>query len=286
MTSGRTGRDRLAGVDVAGNDHAIDRRGDSVLGRLGLEPVDGALAASRRACGGRLLFEPIVRGLRRFRSRRRERFGPTGSGLAGGERPVSASISRKWASRSEALTSSARSSTSRSPLRTATVLARRHVDDRSQDLRADSHLGAGIGDDSPLRDDPAGCAGRGPGGLALPDDFGSGRDLLHGVPGDRLTATTRPIAGSTTRPKNIVGDIGSSLSRGQPAVADRQNAIGDGADERVVGHDQERPASGLRHLAEQGQHESCRSPSRGCRSARRRGSPTTDPASARATAMR
>ncbi len=36
------------------------------------------------------------------------------------------------------------------------LLTRRHVDDRPQDLRADSDLGAGIGDDSPLSDDPAG----------------------------------------------------------------------------------------------------------------------------------
>ena len=43
----------------------------------------------------------------------------------------------------------------------------------------------------------------------------------------RLTATARPTAGSTTRPKNIVGDIGSSLSLGQPAVTDRHDAIGD-----------------------------------------------------------
>ena len=40
----------------------------------------------------------------------------------------------------------------------------------------------------------------------------------------------------------------------KPAVADRHDAIGDRADERVVGHDQERPALGPRQVAEQGQH--------------------------------
>ncbi len=57
----------------------------------------------------------------------------------------------------------------------------------------------------------------------------------------RPAATARPTAGSTIRPTNIVGDINSGLHVGQPAVANRQDAIGDLADERVVGHDQERP---------------------------------------------
>ena len=69
------------------------------------------------------------------------------------------------------------------------------------------------------------------------------------------TATARPIAGSTTRPKNIVGDIGSSLTMSKPAVADRHDTIGNGADERVVAHDQESPALGPRHVAEQSQYD-------------------------------
>ena len=53
----------------------------------------------------------------------------------------------------------------------------------------------------------------------------------------RLIATARPIAGSTTRPKNIVGDMRSNLFLGQAAVTDRHNTIGDRANERVVSYD-------------------------------------------------
>ena len=210
-----------------------------------------ALAASRRATADSLLVGPKVRPLRRLAGRGREdsvqlRAGPEETkARLGLDQPKMGFPQRSLHVVGPKLHEQV-------ALADGGIFQGRHIDDRPQDLRADRDLGTRVGDDSPFRDDPAGRLGTGtPEGSIL--RTASVRAViflmeLHVRP----AATARPSTGSTTRPKNIVGDIGSSLSVGQPAVADRHDAIGDGADKRVVGHDQEPPALGPCHVAKQG----------------------------------
>ena len=128
---------------------------DSVLGRLGLEPVDCRLGGVAAGDGGRLLVRPTVR---------------RGGGLAAGEGKIRSSWKRARRSRrpdlgldqprmglpQRGLHLVGPKLDEQVALADGRILPGRHVDDRPEDLGADGDLGTGIGDDSPLGGDPAG----------------------------------------------------------------------------------------------------------------------------------
>ncbi len=114
---GRAGCDRLAGVDQARDDDAVDRRGNAIPGRLGLELCDGFPGGIAVRDGDRLFFRAHVGRGRLGIGRGRREAEPIRACIR--RRPISASFKRKRASRNEAFTWSARSSMSKSPFLTA-----------------------------------------------------------------------------------------------------------------------------------------------------------------------